>query len=348
MGDWNEKEDSNRISDAGSEPEQTETFDSDDDDGYEEEDEDCDEYDDEMDENEDIPFLRQHFFAIVIAFVASIAVHLNEQIPTSGTAGWTISMFPRFLFRPSFGNSVDKHDHLKGFSRTANISFCKQEIQPAATERLHSMDFYLPREHFESLQAFYVADQTEDDLYADTDIIVSSSSSIQGLDATLKDNEELQCVFEQHRDNPVDRKFKGTTFFYKDPTLEEIYSELATGESSTSSVIASSSRDRKKKMQQPLLSFTGFATKIVNLDTDPVLLYWDGKGAHENSKKLVGEIPPMESIGTATMPGHSFHVTPIYDPSTVLKHWVVTPDSALVFYEPKKYLRNEGSTSNQR
>jgi prolyl 4-hydroxylase len=35
------------------------------------------------------------------------------------------------------------------------------------------------------------------------------------------------------------------------------------------------------------------------------------------------------------MPGHSFHITPIYDPSTVLKHWVVTPDSALVFYEPR-------------
>ena len=299
----------------------TETFDSDNDDDYE--DEDCDVCDDKTDEIEEVPFWREHFLAIFIAFVASIVVHSTNQ---TSTAGSTKPLLPSFLFRPSFGNSFDTHDHLKGFSRTANISFCMQEIQPAASKRLHSMDFYLPRDHFESLQVFYVADQMEDDSYTDSDTIVSD-----GVDIELKDSVEYRCLSQQHDNNPTDRKFKGTTFFYKDPTLEEIYLEVAR-EGTIS--IASSSKQRKRELQQPPLTFTGFATKVINLDTSPVLLYWDGKGGHDKSRKLVGEIPPMESIGTATMPGHSFHVTPIYDPSTVLKHWVVTPDNALVFYEP--------------
>lgn len=332
MGDWNEKENSDRSNESEAEPEQTKTFDSDDDDYNDYEDVDCDDYDDEMDD--DVPFWRQHFHAIFIAFFASIVVHLNTQTSTSGTTGLATSIISRFPFRLSFGNSFEKHDHLKGFSRTSNVSFCLQEIQPAASKRLHSMDFYLPREYFESLQGFYVADKMEDDSYADTDIAVWSSSSTQGSD-DLKDNLEFQCLFQQHRNNPADRKFKGTTYFDKEPTLEEIYPELVTGGNSDSRMMAKSSREIKRKLQQPPLTFTGFATKVVNLDTDPVLLYWDGKGGHDNSRKLVGEIPPMESIGTATMPGHSFHITPIYDPSTVLKHWVVTPDSALVFYEPR-------------
>lgn len=324
MADWDEKESSNR---GDAEPEPTETFDSDGDDDYEDEDEDCDDYDDEIDESEDIPFWRQHFVAILIAVVASTVVHFNNQTSMVGNAGSASSMFPRFPFPSLSGNAVDKHEHLAGFSRTANISFCRQEMQAAPSKRLHSMDFYLPRNHFESLQAFYVADQTEDDSYTDSAIITSDTST------KLEDNVQFQCLLEQHRNNPEERKFKGVTSFYKDPTLEEIYPEAAIGDNFSPRGI--SSRERKRKLQQPPLSFTGFATKVVNLDTNPVLLYWDGKGGHEKSRKLVGEIPPMESIGTATMPGHSFHVTPIYDSSTVLKHWVVTPDSALVFYEPK-------------
>jgi prolyl 4-hydroxylase len=323
MGDWNEKETSSRNgeSKAEAQPEPVDTFDSDDDNDNDYEDE---EYDEDDDEIEDVSFWRQHFFAICIAFVASVVLHFNNQASAGGGAGSTTSMLPNFSLLGLFGKSLDKHDNLKGFSRTANVSFCQQEIQPAPSKRLYSMDFYIPREHFESVQALYVADQTEDDSYSDIDSIVSSGSTAKGLE----DNVEFQCLLEQHRNSPVDRKLKGTTHFYKDPTLEEIYPELAAGG-------RSGSKARKGKPEQPPLSFTGFATKVVNLSSDPVLLYWDGKGGHENSRKLVGEIPPMQSIGTATMPGHSFHVTPIYDPSTVLKHWVVTPDSALVYYESK-------------
>ena len=53
---------------------------------------------------------------------------------------------------------------------------------------------------------------------------------------------------------------------------------------------------------------------------------------------MASEHPPFESLGTATMPGHSFHVTPIYDSTTALQRWVVTADSAMVVYEPKTSL----------
>ena len=328
------KENGDRMTEADAEPWPTETFDSDNDDDYEDEedDEEDEDFDDEIGESEDVPFWKEHFFAILVAFIASIVVHSTNQSGTTGTMGSAKTFLPSFLVGQFLGNSLEKHDHLIGYSRTANVSFCRQEIQPAASKRLHSMDFYLPRDHFETLQSFYVADELEGNSYTESDILVSSSTQSSGLDETLKDNVEYQCLLQQHRSNPMDKKFKGTTFFYKDPTLEEIYREVTTTESATS--IAKTSNQRKRKLQQPPLTFTGFATKVINLDTAPVLLYWDGKGGHDKSRKLVGEIPPMESIGTATMPGHSFHVTPIYDPSTVLQHWVVTPDSALVFYEP--------------
>ena len=117
------------------------------------------------------------------------------------------------------------------------------------------------------------------------------------------------------------------------PTLEQIYPDLVS--SKNSKAVAT---DRQRKLQQPPLEFTGFAAKFVNLSPDPVLLHWDGKGGSADQNRLVGEIPPFESIGTATMPGHSFHVTSIYDSSTALQRWVVTADTALAFYEPKTTL----------
>jgi len=328
MGNWNQEE----VSGVEDEPKATETFDSDHED---DDDESADEYEDEIDEIEDIPFWRQHFFAIVIAFVASTVVHFNNQTPHNGEVGSISSILPRFVNRLSSGKFFQRHDHLNDFSRTANISFCYKATQPSKSESLRAMDFYLPREHFEALQGFYIADQIEDDSYSKTDIMMSDSISVKNTDSILKSSLEFQCLLEQHRDNPLNRKFKGISFFYKDPSLEEIYQGKPSEENSSSMANSSAWKGRKRKLQQPPLSFTGFATKVVNLDTQPVLLYWDGKGGHENSRKLVGEIPPMESIGTATMPGHSFHVTPIYDPSTVLKHWVATHDSALFFYDPK-------------
>jgi hypothetical protein len=355
-----EKESNSGVSEM-EEPEPTKTFsyddsddsdyedkeeelydDDDDDDDYDDDDDDDDDDDgddDEIDENDDCPFWRQHIFAILVALFASVGAHFYNRTSVVGSAvGSPLSIANNMM--------IDKHDHLKGISRTANISFCLQDIQSfVKIDRLHPMDFYIPRDQFESLQAFYVADQIEDDTYAETDnnnIVPIKSNGRHNI--LLKGHAEFQCLFQQHKkkaDNVV--KFKGVTHFYKEPTLEDMYPELTNpkkSSSSSSSIDSSnspaiSSKERQRKLQQPPLTFTGFATKFVNLNNKPVLLYWDGKGGNENSRKLVGEIPPMESIGTATMPGHGFHITPIYDPSMILQRWLLTPDTALVFYEPK-------------
>jgi prolyl 4-hydroxylase len=150
----------------------------------------------------------------------------------------------------------------------------------------------------------------------------------QDYEALPMQNPEFACLLDQRNNKAHNIKFKGTTYYYQKPTMEEIYPELAE-EANSGSV------SRQRKLQQPPLVFTGFASKFVNMSPQPVLLYWDGKGGHVDNKKLVGEIPPFESIGTATMPGHSFHVTPVYDSTTALERWVLTVDTALMHYEPK-------------
>jgi prolyl 4-hydroxylase len=114
--------------------------------------------------------------------------------------------------------------------------------------------------------------------------------------------------------------------------LEDAYPDLAAELRSKTSVAKMS---RQRKLQQPPLEFTGFAAKFVNMSPEPLLLYWESKGGRTDQNRLVGEIPPFESLGTATMPGHSFLVTPVYDSSTARQRWVVTADTSLVYYEPQ-------------
>jgi prolyl 4-hydroxylase len=203
--------------------------------------------------------------------------------------------------------------------RTANISFC-HSFSDIRISRLQRMDFYIPQEYFETLQVFYQADEAEDDMY-----------ERQDYDALPLQNPEYQCLLDQ-RQNIANtaKKFKGITYYYKSPIMEDIYPELA----KEYLLGGGSKMSRQRKLQQPPLVFTGFAAKFVNLSPKPVLLYWDGKGGREDAKKLVGEIAPFESLGTATMPGQSFHITPVYDSSTALQRWVVSADMALAYYEP--------------
>ena len=250
-------------------------------------------------DEEPTPFWRQHFVAIMVALVAASVSHLYSQ-------SQVVSMPEK---------SSSKHAHLEDYVRTANISFC-QSLPERIERRLQLMDFYIPQEYFESLQIFYQADEAQDDMY-----------ELDHYRSEPLGNPEYKCLTHQRQSNAHYVKFKGTTYYYKSPSMEEIYPELAKDASSVS-------LNRKRKLQQSPLVFTGFASKFVNLSPRPVLLFWEGKGGHENSKKLVGEIAPFESIGTATMPGHSFIVTPVYDSSTALQRWVLTADTALVFYEP--------------
>ena len=324
---------------------------------YDEQDED---YTDGNDEN-NIPFWKQHFVAIVIAFVASIIGHLYNQSLMNGSNSYYHEQINTFL--PPLDNSVERHDHLEGFVRTANISWCHQ-LPMRVNGRLQMMDFYIPREYFTTIQTFYVADQQDDiSTYADID-----DDNVYGRTKNGKEivtdiqilDPEYQCLLDRYLGtSSTNIKLKGMTYYYKNPTMEDIYPELAdpTNEGpnknsqlvTTSNGLKVSPKERLRKLQQPPLTFTGFAAKFVNMSPKPVLLYWDGKGGHEDSKRLVGEILPFESIGTATTPGQSFHVTPVYDSTTALQRWVLTADTALVYYEPmdafemKKILLDENN-----
>lgn len=280
--------------------EDDEYFDRDDDD-------DSSEGDDDPDGPEPLLFWRQHFAAILVAIMATGASHFYHQRRGGGQS------------LPFAAESSIKHAHVDSYVRTANISFC-HSLPEMTSSRLQLMSFYVPQDQFDTLKAFYQADEAEDNMYEQP----------QDYEFSVH-NPDFGCLLGQWETNQNAQhiKFKGSTYFFRKPTMEEIYPELAEEASKSTSI------SRQRKLQQPPLVFTGFAGKFVNLSPQPVLLFWDGKGGDERNKKLVGEIPPFESLGTATMPGHSFHVTPVYDSTTALERWVLTADTALTYYEPK-------------
>jgi prolyl 4-hydroxylase len=123
---------------------------------------------------------------------------------------------------------------------------------------------------------------------------------------------------------------QGMTYYAKTPTLASMYPDYDAHKEAKKS----NSGLEKTPLQAAQLTFTGFGAKFVNLSPTPVLLYWDGRN-HDN-RRLLGEIPPMDSLGTATTPGQSFSVTPVYDSEHALARWVVTADESVVYYEPEQ------------
>jgi hypothetical protein len=84
------------------------------------------------------------------------------------------------------------------------------------------------------------------------------------------------------------------------------------------------------------LSFTGYAAKFINLSPTAVNLYWDGGRLPSGDfyTVLVGTVPSMESIGTATFPGHQFHITSTFDADHVLQRWTITVDEPVLYHDP--------------
>lgn len=286
------------------------------------EEDDDEELEDLEDNDSQTSFWKEHWIAFVVALAAAVVYQAYTASP--GALHGLQRLFPSLQ-----ATSATKHEHLDQYARMANVSFCLSkfpQIKSNHNSKLQPMEFYIPRELFQTLKIYYQADEVQDDYY---EHLTSEEDEVSIL------NEEYHCLFHQQESFAESRKFKGITNYYPKPTMEEIYPELA---DSNSAVVPRKTISRRRQQQrQPPLSFTGFAAKFVNLSPKPVLLYWDGKGGHENSRKLVGEIAPFEAIGTATNPGHGFHVTPTYDSSTVLQRWVVTADTALVYYEPHTY-----------
>ena len=291
--------------------------DHDDDESVNEEDDDDDDEDDDEPTSWKSILLgawKEHLMAMVVALLATVASHYYAKGSASGV---------EYPLHPI-------HPHLGAYVRTANISFCNSLLPLAPgsenhQDRLELMDFFVQPHLVDMMRLFYQADYQEDDFYeriSQVDFLEASSS-----EALSSNNPEVACLMDQARSQaPV----RGTTYYYKSPTIEDMYPE---GQDSTTPTMM---KPLKRKLTQPHLTYTGYAAKFINLSPKPVLLHWEGKGGHQDARRLVGEIPPFESLGTATQPGQSFYVSPVYDSSTALQRWIVTADTALVIYEPYK------------
>jgi prolyl 4-hydroxylase len=179
-----------------------------------------------------------------------------------------------------------------------------------ATDLSNNMiKFRIPSEYLSVLERFYAADLDMDDFYEK-----DSNHQIQISD--------LDCAREQSLNSHF---IKGFTTVYNTPSIQQI--------------------TRDPESQVVALSFTGFAAKFINLSPKPKLLFWAGRGGHENAHRLISEVAPMEAVGTATTPGQSFFITPIYDSSHHLKRWTVTADDAVLVYEEEDFEPETLSTS---
>jgi prolyl 4-hydroxylase len=157
------------------------------------------------------------------------------------------------------------------------------------------LDFRIPVKYLPVLERHYQADIDRDDRYA--------------LPRKPAQHEEFDCARELAAGQNLISAF---TTVYKSPTIQGI--------------------TRSVKSQAAVLTFGGFGAKFINLSPTPKLLHWDGRGGHTNSAVLIAEIPPMESVGTATTPGQSFSLTPVYDSSHHVGRWTLTADEPIVVF----------------
>ncbi|KAL7450062.1 hypothetical protein ACHAWC_002044, partial [Mediolabrus comicus] len=151
-------------------------------------------------------------------------------------------------------------------------------------------------------------------------------------------NTEHICLLHQYAINKhTGRSIRGTTMVYKRPHVSTFYrNKLPTH--SVNNMIATSKPE--SKVSAAPLTHTGFATKFINLSLHPVNLYWDGGRIPSGPRQgqmyttLVGTVESMESIGTASHPGHQFYVTATYDKDSVLHRQTVTADEPVWYYDP--------------
>ena len=292
---------------------------------WEEEEEDEDPEDDEEEEestslwNEVVEGWRQHAFAVLVA-VAATALAVACQQPRIGSTSSSVTSI-------NIMENFKKHSHLEGYRRASNISFCESDSanllllslgDGGASSHSHNltrMDFNVPKTLVPALKLHYYADALEDDEYQR---VLS-----EPLDVSISDP-QLDCLDRRVDDSPKTH-IKGHTYYFRAPPFDSLYPQIHPSEGGV--MLQSTSRPKPAH-----LTFTGFAAKFVNLSPRPVLLYWDGRRIDD--RRLVGEIAPFDALGTATTPGQSFSVSPVYDSSHALDRWVVTADDCLVYYEP--------------
>lgn len=196
---------------------------------------------------------------------------------------------------------LHRHDHLNRFERMANVTVCADRLSDA-----HGLDSFMellevkfPTRMAKSLEYHFRADMLQDENYTK---VMKESGEIS--------NEQFECLRAQ---SATQATTTVSTWVYPTPTVKDILND--------------------PNALPVYLSFTGFAAKFINLSPNPILLHWDGQGGTDDSSRLIAEIAPMESVGTATTPGQSFYVSPVYDGSHALQRWTVTVDEAILVYE---------------
>ena len=285
-------------------------------------------------------FWRQHAIAIVVACLATILAvwyqseqHSSSQLQqTHSSWRWWLGLGPARHDEAWFS----KHAHLDNYQRTANISFCSVLGEISSETGLVGMDFDISHQWIQALHWHFVADSWQDDEYERVMKHAERPSLLKpGQHVEWDCLQQQQQSADEHR-----RSITGYSYYYKPPRFQEYYrSEDAEAPSMINDSTPPLQRHahkvkqaKQERLKPAHISFTGFGAKFVNLSPDPVLLYWDGRGAQ--AKRLVGEIRPFDSLGTATTPGQSFSVSPIYDSSTALDRWVVTADDCVLYFEP--------------
>lgn len=282
-----------------------------------------DEEEDEEEEKESASWFQelsenwtQHALAIVVAIVATVLAY-NYQ--TRARIDDNVPM-PFSYPVPTLDHIVmeyEPHEHLNDYARTSNITFCG-DIHAKPMNHLVVMDFHVPKKLIPALEAHYYADVRKDIDYTNV------FESIQQKQP-LPSHSQLDCIENLSSSTSISY-IRGLTHYFKDPSIYVLYPDYDPAKEAK----MSANGLEEKPLLPAQLTFTGFGVKFFNLSPKPVLLYWDGR----DERKLLGEIAPFESLGTATTPGQSFSVTPVYDSSHAMARWIVTADEVTLYFDP--------------
>jgi prolyl 4-hydroxylase len=283
-----------------------------DDDNQHNDDSDDDEKDDD-EENEAASWFqelrehwRQHTLAVLVAILTTAAAH-----PYRSPAPMVHAPAPA----PTL-HLYDAHEHLNGYTRTANITFCDTPLF-SKDHYWKVMNFHVSKDLLPALHAHYSADVWHD---------VDYSRVLASLEQ-LPSHWQMDCIQQLAASSSVSY-IRGLTHYYPDPSIDTLYPDY----DPTAEAKMSANGLETKPLRPAHLTFTGFGVKFFNLSPKPVLLYWDAR----EERKLVGEIAPFESLGTATTPGQSFSMTPLYDADHAMARWVVTADDVTLYWDPMK------------
>ncbi|KAL7578270.1 hypothetical protein ACA910_012687 [Epithemia clementina (nom. ined.)] len=218
---------------------------------------------------------------------------------------------------------------------------------PTTTKNIRNevqmFEFGLSKEFVPSIARHLAADVLQDDKYGYVFGGGNKDDEIAHLAAIapgIVNNEEYQCLKKQHESSSL--RLKGHSYYYPSPSVRSMYESDIDQPKQSIAVV----RETKKpsELKPVYLTFTGFAIKVVNMSLQPVLLFWRGE-----SQRLVGEIGPFESIGTASQSsGQTFVVTTVDDSENPLQQWIVTADTPILYYDPKEERKQRTAHEEQR